>query len=110
MLFRSGFEWISRDDAAHSMLAFVRHGAKGSHPVLVLCNFTPVVRRDWRIGVPLAGRWTERLNTDAAQYGGSGVGAASNLLCSEPVPAHGRPQSIRVTLPPLASVFFEWTD
>ena len=104
-----GFEWISHDDTEHSMLAFVRHGQPGSHPVLVLCNFMPTVQRDWRIGVPLAGRWSERLNTDALTYGGSGVGAGNTPLQTDPIPAHGRPQSIKVTLPPLASVFFEWT-
>jgi 1,4-alpha-glucan branching enzyme len=104
-----GFEWISHDDAAHSLLAFVRHGADGSHPVLVVCNFTPVVHHGWRVGVPRAGTWTERLNTDSAHYGGSNVGLPLGAAQAEAIGAHGRPQSIRISLPPLAAVFFEWT-
>ena len=104
-----GFEWISHDDGRHSMLAFVRHGDAGANPVLVLCNFTPVVQPDWRIGVPRAGRWVERLNTDSTHYGGGNVGTALGAVSSEPVGAHGRAQSIQFTLPPLATVFFEWT-
>jgi 1,4-alpha-glucan branching enzyme len=65
-----------------------------------------VVRRGWRIGVPRAGRWDERLNTDSAFYGGSNVGTPS--ACSEAVPCDHRPDSILIDLPPLASVFFEW--
>ncbi len=104
-----GFEWISHDDAAHSVLAFVRHGHDGANPVLVLCNFTPLVRQGWRFGVPRAGRWVERLNTDSAHYGGSNVGSALGALSTDPITAHGRAQSLACTLPPLASVFFEWT-
>ena len=104
-----GFEWISHDDADHSMLAFVRHGGEGSHPVLVVCNFTPVVHHGWRVGVPRAGTWVERLNTDSAHYGGSNVGQALGAAQAEAIGAHGRPQSIGITLPPLACVFYEWT-
>ena len=104
-----GFEWISHDDGAHSMLAFVRHGGDGVPPLLVVCNFTPVVRHGWRIGVPRAGTWTERLNTDSAHYGGSNVGLPLGAASSEAIPAHGRAQSISVTLPPLATVFYRWT-
>jgi 1,4-alpha-glucan branching enzyme len=105
-----GFEWISHDDATHSMLAFVRHPGNGGPPVLVVCNFTPVVRHGWRIGVPRAGTWTERLNTDSAHYGGSNVGLPLGAARSEPIAAHGRADSISVTLPPLATVFYTWTD
>jgi 1,4-alpha-glucan branching enzyme len=104
-----GFEWISHDDAKHSMLAFVRYGEGDAHPVLVICNFTPVVQRGWRVGVPRAGGWTERINTDSTYYGGSNVGTPFGATRTEPVGAHGRPQSILVNLPPLASVIFEWT-
>ena len=103
-----GFEWIVHDDAARSLLAFVRHGNRDAHPVLVLCNFTPVVVHGLRIGVPRAGCWVERLNTDSAHYGGSNVGTPLGAARSEAVAAHGRLQSIVVDLPPLASVFFEW--
>ena len=104
-----GFEWISHEEASYSLLAFVRHGDAAAAPVLVLCNFTPTVHRGLRIGVPRAGRWLERLNTDSAHYGGSNVGTPLGAAQTDAVPAHGRPQSILVDLPPLASVFFEWT-
>jgi 1,4-alpha-glucan branching enzyme len=101
-----GFEWIDHHDNARSVLAFVRHGEAPAHPVLVLCNFTPTVHHGLRIGVPRQGQWVERLNTDSSHYGGSNVGTvAAN---ADPIPAHGRPQSLLVNLPPLACVFFEW--
>ena len=104
-----GFEWISHEDAARSLLVFVRHGAGDAHPVLVACNFTPVVHPGLRLGVPRAGRWVERLNTDSAHYGGSNVGTPLGAAHSEPLASNGRPDSIVVNLPPLACVFFEWT-
>ncbi|HEY8614189.1 MAG TPA: 1,4-alpha-glucan branching protein GlgB, partial [Roseomonas sp.] len=69
----AGFDWVVGDDAANSVYAFLRHG-QGSAPVLVVCNLTPVPRQGYRIGVPVSGWWREILNTDAASYGGSGVG------------------------------------
>ena len=105
-----GFEWIDHQDAARSLLAFVRHGAEGTAPVLVLCNFTPQVQSGWRVGVPRAGSWVERLNSDSAHYGGSNVGTPLGAARSETVAAHGRSQSILVDMPPLATVFLEWTD
>ena len=107
-----GFEWISHDDAAHSVLAFVRHAVDettgDARPVLVVCNFTPAVRHGYRVGVPNAGTWAERLNTDSAHYGGSNLGQPLGAVASEPIGAHGRLQSLSLTLPPLATVFFEW--
>ncbi len=73
--------------------------------VLVACNFTPVPRSGYRLGVPRAGRWREALNSDADVYGGSGVGNLG-VVASEPIAMHGRAQSIVVTLPPLAALFF----
>jgi 1,4-alpha-glucan branching enzyme len=104
-----GFEWIDHQDAARSVLAFVRHGDGDAHPVLVLCNFTPVVQRGYRVGVPRAGQWVERLNTDSSHYGGSNVGTPLGAARSEGVAAHGRAQSLLVDLPPLSCVFLEWT-
>ena len=72
---------------------------------LVVCNFTPVVRHNYRIGVPRPGRYVERLNTDALEYGGSGVGNGGEVR-SEPTAWHGHPQSLRLTLPPLATTIF----
>ena len=93
-------------DAANSVYAFLRYGDDGDAPVLVVCNFTPVVREGYRIGVPREGRWVERLNTDAGVYGGSNVGNGGGVV-AEPTPWHGRPASLSLTLPPLATVVFE---
>ncbi|HEX4744103.1 MAG TPA: 1,4-alpha-glucan branching protein GlgB [Candidatus Limnocylindria bacterium] len=100
----AGFEWADHRDAEHSVLAILRHAASGAPSVLCVLNFTPVVRHDYRLGVPAAGRWTEVLNTDALEYGGSGVGNAGGLDTEE-VPSHDRPSSLRLTLPPLAALF-----
>ncbi len=99
----SGFEWLELSDSENSVYAFVRHGNDGDTPAIVVCNFTPVVRQGYRIGVPLAGRYIERLNTDAAIYGGSNVGNPDGIA-SEPIPWNDRPHSLALTLPPLATV------
>jgi 1,4-alpha-glucan branching enzyme len=98
-----GFRWVIGDDAANSVLAFLRLGREEDPPVLAVCNFTPVVRHDYRIGVPRPGFWREALNTDAAVFGGSNVGNMGGAS-TEPVPAHGYPQSLSLTLPPLATL------
>jgi 1,4-alpha-glucan branching enzyme len=100
-----GFEWIDGADAEQSALAFLRRGRAAGGEIAVLCNFTPVVRHGYRVGVPRAGRWRELLNSDAELYGGGNIGNLGEVW-SEPVPWHGQPQSIRVTLPPLAVCFF----
>ena len=104
-----GFEWISPSDAAHSVFSFVRRGLGDAPPLLVASNFTPVVRRGWRVGVPRAGRWRERINTDSAHYGGSNVGTPLGQADSEPIGHDGRGDSIVIDLPPLATVMFEWS-
>ncbi|MCK6424914.1 MAG: 1,4-alpha-glucan branching protein GlgB [Burkholderiaceae bacterium] len=96
-----GFEWISHDDAAHSVLAFQRR-ARDGRPVLVVCNFTPVPRRGWRFGVPSAGSWRELINTDDEVYGGSGIG--NGAQASEALAWQGQAQSIVLDLPPLATL------
>ena len=102
---RSGFEWIDANDSAQSMASFIRYGDDREDPVVIAANFTPVPRYNYRLGVPFAGRWNEILNSDATQYGGSGSG---NMGGADAVPAgaHGRPQSLTVTVPPLGIVFF----
>ena len=85
----------------------MRHGDDGDAPVLVACSFTPAVHRGVRLGVPRPGTWRERINTDAAAYGGSNVGTPLGAADAEPVPSHGQPWSILVDLPPLATVMFE---
>ncbi|PZX51765.1 1,4-alpha-glucan branching enzyme [Cereibacter changlensis] len=98
----AGFEWVDSADAENSVLSFLRK-AEGHPPVLVVCNLTPQVHHDYRIGVPQGGGWREILNTDAGLYGGSDVGN-SGLLQAEDTSWHGRPASLRLTLPPLATV------
>jgi 1,4-alpha-glucan branching enzyme len=102
-----GFQWIVVDDAAQSVFAWLRRGGAADRPVAVVCNFTPVPRHAYRIGLPFAGRWREVLNTDAASYGGSGLG---NFGAVEAVaqPSHGRPASATMLLPPLATLFFQY--
>jgi 1,4-alpha-glucan branching enzyme len=97
-----GFEWVIGDDAADSVYAYLRRD-RASNPVLVVVNMTPVVREEFRIGVPLEGVWQERLNSDAEVYGGSNVGNAGGTM-AEPVPAHGHAWSLRLRLPPLAAL------
>ena len=99
-----GFEWIDANDSDNSVLTFLRRAEEGP-PLLVACNFTPVPREGYQVGVPLAGAWREILNSDAPVYGGSGIG---NLGRVEAVPTawHGREHSVRLTLPPLGVVVF----
>jgi len=104
-----GFEWIDHDDARRSVLSFVRRGAGADSLLLVVCNFAPTVHHGFRVGVPAAGTWRERLNTDSLHYGGSNVGTPLGAAASEAVQWNGRPQSIMLTLPPLATVMLEWT-
>ncbi len=102
----AGFEWIEASDADNSVLAFARFASGGQGLVLAVCNFTPVVRRAYRLGVPAPGRYRERINTDSTFYGGSNVGNGGEIV-STGTPAHGRPNSILLTLPPLASLILE---
>ena len=100
----SGFEWIECHDTASSVLSFLRRG-RGGEPVVVVCNFTPVARHDYRVGVPAGGGWRERLNSDASCYGGGNLGNGGHVVATE-APAHGRPFSLRLTVPPLGVLFF----
>jgi 1,4-alpha-glucan branching enzyme len=103
-----GFEWIDHGDASRSLLSFVRK-ARDGQMMLVVCNFAPSVHEGLRLGVPAAGRWQERLNTDSTHYGGSNVGTPFGIASSEAVASHGRAQSVVLTVPPLATVFLQWT-
>ncbi len=104
-----GFEWVEENSADVSVFAWLRKGSEGTAPVLVVSNFTPVAREGHRIGVPQAGRWIERVNTNAAQYGGDGRGNLG-AVDSDPVAAQGRAQSLALFLPPLTTLFFELDD
>jgi len=101
-----GFSWIDGTDAENSVLSFVRQGEAGAAPVVAVFNFTPVPRHNYRIGVPGGGYWREALNSDARDYGGSGMGNMGGIEAS-PLPLHGRSHSLALTLPPLAAVFLE---
>ncbi|HKE20709.1 MAG TPA: 1,4-alpha-glucan branching protein GlgB [Kofleriaceae bacterium] len=104
----AGFEWIDGSDSEQSVLAFARRGKRDEDYVLVMCNFTPVLRENYRVGVPREGYWTEVLNTDSTYYGGSDVGNLGRIETS-PVPWHGRPFSLNLVLPPLAVLWLRWT-
>ncbi|MGH8355440.1 MAG: 1,4-alpha-glucan branching protein GlgB, partial [Pseudomonas sp.] len=94
-----GFQWLIGDDASNSVYAWLRWSGEGD-PLLVVANFTPVLRHGYRIGVPQSGRWVELLNSDADCYAGSNVGNIGGALADEP-PSHGQPASLTLNLPPL---------
>ena len=102
----AGFEWIDCNDAMQSTISFIRRGRSTSDVILAVCNFTPEPRWDYHVGVPRGGYWREILNSDASLYGGSGLGNSGGAQAS-PSPVHGRPFSLDITLPPLATVFFK---
>ena len=100
-----GFQWLLSDQAELSVLAWLRRDEAGAM-MLVVCNFTPVPRPGFRLGVPAsAGMWREVLNTDAALYGGTGLGNSASDLVVQPIAAQAQPQSITLTLPPLVTLF-----
>jgi 1,4-alpha-glucan branching enzyme len=99
----SGFNWIVGDDRDQSVFAYLRLGEPGTKPILAVCNFTPIPRHNYRIGVPVGG-WREIFNSDNAGFGGSDVGNAG-ILHTTPEPAHGHLDSLILTLPPLATIF-----
>jgi 1,4-alpha-glucan branching enzyme len=104
-----GFEWIDCNDSQRSVVSFVRWGKNRSHCVAVICNFTPIPRNNYRVGVPCSGVWHEVLNSDAPLYGGGGQGNLGEIE-SSPLPMHGRPHSLNITWPPLAAVVFRWSE
>lgn len=101
-----GFEWIDCNDAPASVVSCLRKGQSTDDLVLVVCNFTPVARLNYRVGTPRNGFWHEVRNSDAQDYGGSGHGNMGGIEAT-PVPWHGRPYSVNLTLPPLSAVFFK---
>jgi 1,4-alpha-glucan branching enzyme len=102
----AGFEWIDANDSETSVLSFLRKGKSAREKILVVCNFTPVPRLKYRVGVPSAGYWRELLNSDGKDYGGSEVGNGGGALAVD-TPAHGRPYSLLLTLPPLGILFLK---
>ena len=106
----SGFEWIDHGDAERSVISFIRRGESANSFFVIVCNFTPNVYHGSRIGVPSAGVYRERLNTDSTFYGGSNVGSPFGEITAQALPWNGRPYSIELSLPPLAAVYFEWSS
>jgi 1,4-alpha-glucan branching enzyme len=98
------FEWIDFGDSEQSVISYRR--TDGDQDLVFVINFTPVPRQDYRIGVPSAGAWRELLNSDATDYGGSGVGNAGTLEADD-IPHHDRPASLSLTLPPLGALILE---
>jgi len=103
----AGFEWIVGDDAANSLFAFLRKGAAGDPPIAFIVNMTPQPHQDYRLGLPTAGRWREILNTDSSLYAGSNRGNGG-FVTAESQPAHGRPASASLVVPPLGAVLLKF--
>jgi 1,4-alpha-glucan branching enzyme len=101
-----GFEWIDCTDIEHCVVSYLRLAREPGRHAVTVCNLTPVPRHGYRIGVPQEGPYRERVNTDAAEYGGSGLGNGG-VVHAEPIPCHGRPASVCLTLPPLATLVLE---
>ncbi|HWU38847.1 MAG TPA: alpha amylase C-terminal domain-containing protein, partial [Candidatus Acidoferrum sp.] len=102
----AGFQWIDCNDWESSTISFLRRAHNPDNFLVFVCNFTPVIRSSYRLGVPRGGFYRERLNTDAALYGGSNVGNAGGVM-AEAIPHHGHPFSLLLKLPPLATLVLQ---
>jgi 1,4-alpha-glucan branching enzyme len=102
----AGFEWIEANDAATSVLSFLRRARSPDDAVLVVCNFTPVARENYRVGVPRPGFYREVFNTDSKYYAGTDIGNSGGVN-GEPIPWNDRPYSLKLRLPPLAAMYFK---
>jgi len=100
-----GFEWCEINDYQNSVLSYFRKGEDGEKPLLVLCNFTPEVRKDYRVGVRRKGEWKEIFNSDDQKYGGSGI--SNQKVKTDEIHWHGKNQSLSLTLPPLGVIVLE---
>ncbi|MCU1291990.1 MAG: glgB [Bryobacterales bacterium] len=100
----ASFEWINDQDGENNVISFLRNGASKDERIAVVCNFSPVPRDNYRIGVPARGTWEEILNTDSTQYGGTGRGNLGGLQ-TVPIALHGRPYSLTLEVPPLGVLF-----
>jgi 1,4-alpha-glucan branching enzyme len=101
-----GFRWVNCSDRERSVVSLVRKNARRDQHVLIVCNFTPLPRANYRLGAPRGGIWREILNSDAKEFGGSGHGNLGAVEAS-PVPLHGRTHSLTLTLPPLGALFLK---
>ena len=104
-----GFEWIDANDSDQCVLSYLRFSEDRERYLVAVCNFTPLPRHNYRIGVPSDGFFLERINTNSTYYGGSNLGNPDGNVHGEAIPSHGRPFSINLTLPPLATVILAWT-
>ena len=102
----AGFEWVAPDDHQHNVISFLRRRRDGTSTILIVCNFSHLPRNTYRVGVPVRGKWEERLNSDAVEYGGAGTGSRGETV-AEPQPFHGREWSVELTLPPLSALFLQ---
>jgi 1,4-alpha-glucan branching enzyme len=102
-----GFEWIDTGDWEKSVISFLRKGKNTRDLILIVCNFTPILRMGYRLGVPQSGYWKEILNSDAKEYGGSGQGNFGGVETTT-APFHGKYNSLSLTLPPLGVLFLKW--
>jgi len=102
----AGYEWVCYDDWEQSIVSFIRKGKSEDERILVVCNFTPVPRPGYRIGVDGGGFWEEILNSDAREYGGSGHGNFGGCTAAEPG-SHGKSHALEITVPPLGAVYFK---
>ncbi|MCB0559729.1 MAG: 1,4-alpha-glucan branching protein GlgB [Lewinellaceae bacterium] len=102
-----GFQWIDHGDYQNSSLSYLRYGNDKEKPLAIICNFTPVVRENYKVGLPLAGTWKEVLNSDGAAYGGSGAVQNKGALKTTQETWHGRPYNVSLNLPPLGIVVLE---
>lgn len=102
----SGFRWVAADDRNQSVIAFERHGNKHEDFIITVCNFTPVVRENYRIGVPEEGEYYEAFNSDLDKFGGSGQ-TNDEPVKSERLSWHGRNHSISIKLPPLGVIYIK---
>lgn len=103
----TGFEWIDFSDADHSIISFLRKAKNSKDVILVVCNFTPVARFNYRIGIQFKGRFREILNSDSWIYGGSNCCNGTEVE-TEHIPFHGKPYSLSLTLPPLGILFLKY--
>src|SRR5262249_55787521 len=103
-----GFEWIDCNDSIRSIVSFLRFDQKREEAIAFVCNFTPIPRFGYRLGVPWSGFWEEILNSDATAYGGSGLGNFGGVSAEE-IEHHGRPFSLPLTIPPLCCLILKST-
>lgn len=102
----TGFQWIDFSDAENSVISFLRKAQDSNNQVVCVCNFTPVPRHEYRVGVPMLGWYRELLNSDSQMYGGSNMGNGGGVM-AEPIASHGLPNSVVLTLPPLSVLYFK---